>query len=179
MDEFFNPIRFHLLISIRVLLIVAIAGMFSVPASLDAFADNTQASQTIEEPSGNIMPVELVSIVTSQGRFEFTAEIADDEQERARGLMFRETMPAKHGMLFDFGQTRRIQMWMRNTPLSLDMIFIDPTGQVVNIAERTTPFSDAIIDSMVPVSHVLEVNAGISRLIGLKIGDRIVHSDFE
>jgi len=110
---------------------------------------------------------------TVQGRFEFKVEIADEPSERQKGLMFRESMPAKNGMLFDFGETRRIQMWMRNTPLSLDMIFILPDGRIGHIAERTTPFSDAVIDSGVAVSHVLEVNAGISKLIGLKAGDKV------
>jgi uncharacterized membrane protein (UPF0127 family) len=87
-------------------------------------------------------------------------------------------MAPTHGMLFVFGPPREIHMWMRNTPLSLDMIFIDETGEVKNIAERTTPFSDAIIDSGVPVSFVLEINAGVSRLLGLKQGDKIEHRLF-
>ena len=119
---------------------------------------------------------EEIWIVTAQGRFLFTAEIADDPDERSQGLMFRESMPAKHGMLFDFGRVRPVQMWMRNTPLPLDMVFLDETGTVTHVAERTTPFSDAIIDSGGPVSHVLELNAGISRLIGRKPGDRVEHA---
>ncbi len=122
---------------------------------------------------------EELFIETGQGRFRFTAEIADEDLERSRGLMFREEMAPTHGMLFDFGATRRIQMWMRNTPLSLDMVFISEEGKVVRIAERTTPFSEAIIDSGEPVSFVLEINAGVSRLIGLKPGDRIKHPVFD
>ena len=122
---------------------------------------------------------EELFIQTGQGRFRFTAEIADEDMERSRGLMFREEMAPTHGMLFDFGATRRIQMWMRNTPLSLDMVFIDEKGKVVGIAERTTPFSEAIIDSGEPVSFVLEINAGVSRLIGLKPGDHIKHRVFD
>ncbi len=132
-----------------------------------------QAQEQTQEPETGTFETGTLFINTAQGRFEFSIEIADDDEERSRGLMFRETMPTKHGMLFDFEGTRRIQMWMRNTPLSLDMIFIQPDGKVAHIAERTTPFSDAIIDSTVPVSHVLEVNAGISRLIGLEVGDTI------
>ncbi|WP_083649641.1 DUF192 domain-containing protein [Salaquimonas pukyongi] len=122
---------------------------------------------------------EEIWIVTKSGRFRFTAEIADDPQERSRGLMFRKSMPPKHGMLFDFGEVRPVHMWMRNTPLSLDMVFLDETGTVTSIAERTTPFSDAIIDSGGPISHVLELNAGIVRLIGLQPGDRVEHASFE
>ena len=119
---------------------------------------------------------EEVWIVTGQGRYRFTAEIADEPVEQSTGLMFRQKMPADHGMLFDFGETRQVTMWMRNTPLPLDMVFIAPDGTVTRIAERTTPFSDAIIPSEGAVSHVLELNAGISRLIGLKPGDRVEHA---
>lgn len=121
---------------------------------------------------------EEIWINTGQGRFRFTAEIADEESERSIGLMHREKMAPTHGMLFKFEAARNIQMWMRNTPLSLDMIFIKNSGEVMNIAERTTPFSDAITDSGEPVSFVLEINAGVSRLIGLKEGDKIEHRLF-
>lgn len=121
---------------------------------------------------------EEIWINTGQGRFRFTAEIADEQSERSIGLMHREKMAPTHGMLFQFETVRNIQMWMRNTPLSLDMVFINNSGEVMNIAERTTPFSDAIIESGEPVSFVLEINAGVSRLIGLKEGDKIEHRLF-
>lgn len=142
-----------------------------------------QQEATIAAPQPSLevegRQAEEIWIVTKSGRFRFTAEIADDPQERSRGLMFRQSMPPKHGMLFDFGEVRPVHMWMRNTPLSLDMIFLDETGTVTRIAERTTPFSDAIIDSGGPISHVLELNAGIARLIGLKPGDRVEHASFK
>ena len=118
-------------------------------------------------------------IVTESGRFRFTAEIADDADERARGLMYRQSMPPTHGMLFDFGQTQIVEMWMANTPLSLDMVFADSQGKVTHIAERTAPQSREIISSQLPASHVLEINAGISKLIGLKPGARLEHRLFE
>ena len=121
---------------------------------------------------------EEIWINTAQGRFRFTAEIADEAAERSTGLMFREQMPPTHGMLFDFKETRTIQMWMRNTPLPLDMVFLNINGIVVHVAERTTPFSDAIIDSGGPASHVLELNGGIARMIGIKPGDRLEHGSF-
>ena len=81
-------------------------------------------------------------------------------------------------MLFDFGATGPIAMWMQNTVLPLDMIFIEPDGKVLRIEHNTTPFSREVISSGGPVSHVLEVNAGVAKQIGLKVGDRILHPDF-
>ena len=124
------------------------------------------------------LPTEKLAIETRQGRFEFDVEIADEPGEQQIGLMHRTQMPPRHGMLFDFGQPRPVAMWMRNTVLPLDMVFVRPDGTVARIAERTEPFSEAIIASGEPVSHVLELNAGISRLIGLKPGDKLVHSSF-
>lgn len=158
------------------LVLILAAALF--PAALPSHAQQTApAQQTPLTVEGR--EAEEIWIVTGQGRFRFTAEIADEPAERSQGLMFREAMPAKHGMLFDFGQSRPVQMWMRNTPLPLDMVFLDEAGTVTHIAERTMPFSDAIIDSGGPVSHVLELNAGISRLIGLKPGDRVEHTSFK
>jgi uncharacterized membrane protein (UPF0127 family) len=119
------------------------------------------------------LPAETMAIVTAQGRFEFDVEIADETDEQQRGLMFRTDLPAKRGMLFDFGQTRMVTMWMRNTPLPLDMVFIRGDGTVANVAERTTPFSDDIVASGEPVAYVLELNGGIARMIGLKPGDKV------
>ncbi len=161
---------------IYLLMSAALALPIMMPAFMFTGAQSAYADSAKVAPATNYdaeLDTQILAIKTAQGNFEFTVEIADEPHERQKGLMFRETMPTKHGMLFDFGETRQIQMWMRNTPLSLDMIFLTPDGKVVRIAERTTPFSDAIIDSTVPISHVLELNAGVSKLIGLKIGDFI------
>ena len=93
--------------------------------------------------------------------------------------MFREKMLPTHGMLFDFQKTEAIAMWMKNTPLSLDMVFIKPDGTIARIERNTKPFSTDTILSEEPVSHVLELNAGITLQIGLKAGDRIMHRFFE
>lgn len=122
---------------------------------------------------------ETLAIVTDRGRYEFTAEIADEEHERAKGLMFRHEMEANHGMLFDFGTTRLVQMWMKNTPLPLDMLFIRPDGTIATVAERTQPFSLDVISSVERVSHVFEIRAGVARLLGLKPGDRVEHRMFD
>lgn len=127
----------------------------------------------------SVFPVEMLTLMTTNGEFDFTAEIADDDSERSQGLMLRETMLPTHGMLFNFGRNADVFMWMENTPLSLDMVFIKPDGSIARIARKTTPFSRDIISSGEPVSHVLELNAGIAAQIGLKAGDKVIHSDFD
>lgn len=124
-------------------------------------------------------PVEFLEIKTGNGTFKFSAEIADDSDERSRGLMFRETMLPTHGMLFDFGETTPIMMWMKNTPMSLDMVFIRENGTVARVASDTVPFSQTIVSSGEPVSHVLELKAGMAKQIGLKAEDKVIHRFFE
>jgi uncharacterized membrane protein (UPF0127 family) len=93
--------------------------------------------------------------------------------ERAKGLMFRESMALDHGMVFDFGAEQPVSFWMKNTPLSLDMIFINGDGTVASIAENTTPFSERSIPASEPVRYVLEVLAGTAQRISLDPGDRV------
>ncbi len=104
---------------------------------------------------------------------EFTVELAITQPERSKGLMFRRQMPADHGMLFDFETPRVITMWMRNTPLALDMVFADSDGVIIHIAKRSTPFSERTISSRSPARYVLEINGGRARGLGLKNGDQI------
>ena len=140
-------------------------------SGINAFA------QPAPDPN-SVFPTEILEIVTSSGSFKFSVEIADEVQERSKGLMFRETMLPTHGMIFDFGETSPVSMWMRNTPLSLDMIFIKQDGEIARIVSDTVPFSEEIISSGKPVSHVLELNAGMARQIGMKAGDKVIHSFF-
>jgi uncharacterized membrane protein (UPF0127 family) len=119
------------------------------------------------------LEAEKLTIVTGQGSFEFDVELADEPFEQQRGLMFRTDLPTRRGMLFAFGKPRLVTMWMKNTPLSLDMVFLNADGTVAHIAERTTPFSEEIVSSGGEVAFALELNAGVSRLIGLKVGDRL------
>lgn len=122
--------------------------------------------------------IEPVVIETAQGRFTFSAEIADTPELRQRGLMFRQRLPEDRAMLFDWGVVKPVSMWMRNTYVSLDMIFITADGRVARIAEATEPFSETTIASGVPVAAVLEVVAGTAKRIGLKAGDRVIHPMF-
>lgn len=117
----------------------------------------------------------VVLLVDGEHEHVFTAEIADDPFERARGLMFRREMASNHGMLFDFAAEREVGFWMKNTPLSLDMIFVEADGDIVRIAEDTVPLSEETVPSGAPVRFVFEVLAGTADRIGLEPGDRLLH----
>jgi uncharacterized protein len=123
--------------------------------------------------------LEPLEIATSTGPHSFSVEVMRTDEQRARGLMNRRFMAQDRGMLFDFKREEPVAMWMKNTYLSLDMVFIDKSGKVVNIAENTEPLSERIIPSAGPVLAVLELNAGTARRIGLKPGDRLRHSLFK
>lgn len=118
---------------------------------------------------------EPLLIQTAAGKvLRFTVEIASSADQRARGLMFRKTMADDAGMIFDFGESRRVTMWMENTILPLDMLFADNTGTIRHIKENAAPYSRDIIDSMGEVKYVVELNAGIVAKLGIRPGDRIV-----
>lgn len=102
---------------------------------------------------------------------QFTVEVAETRDERELGLMNRKTMPADHGMLFDFGETRPVYMWMRNTYLPLDMIYLSEGGEITHIHPNAEPLSETIIDSRGEVRFVIEVNGGLSAKLGIKPGD--------
>ncbi len=104
---------------------------------------------------------------------EVSAEIADSDAERTQGLMHRETLAASAGMLFVFDDEDMRFFWMKNTPLSLDIIFISADKKIVSIAENTTPFSEAPISSEFPAKFVLEVNAGFSATQGLAVDQSV------
>ncbi|WP_033067223.1 DUF192 domain-containing protein [Thalassospira australica] len=103
----------------------------------------------------------------------FNVEMAVTPEERSRGLMFRTEMANDTGMLFDFGASRDISMWMKNTFISLDMLFIDANGTIVGIEKRTVPQSETIIPSPKPVRFVLELNGGSSDRMGFEIGEKV------
>lgn len=115
---------------------------------------------------------------TQSGTHVFTVELAVTPAERGRGLMFRQSMPDNAGMLFDFGVDEEANMWMQNTYIPLDMVFIMADGTVHRIAMDTKPFSTEIISSKGPVRAVLELNAGMAEKIGLKRGDVVFHPMF-
>jgi uncharacterized protein len=121
---------------------------------------------------------ERLQIVTAGGPREFLVEVAHNDAERARGLMFRRFMPKDRGMLFKFDGEAPVTMWMRNTYIPLDMVFIGRDGRIVSIAENTEPLSERTIASGGPVIGVLEVNAGTAARDGIKVGDKVRHAMF-
>jgi len=112
---------------------------------------------------------------TDTGEHAYTVELAITDAARAKGLMFRRNMPPTHGMLFIYDVPQRIGMWMRNTYIPLDMIFIDEAGRVHRVETHTEPFSTDLISSGGEVVAVLELNAGQADKIGLKPGDEVIH----
>ncbi len=121
---------------------------------------------------------EPLTVVTSTGRHVFHVEVMRTPEQRARGLMFRQHLPRDRGMLFDFETVQPVSMWMQNTYIPLDMVFIRADGTVARVAERTEPLSTRTIPSGEPVLGVLEINGGIAAEIGLKPGDRVEHPLF-
>jgi len=116
---------------------------------------------------------EALAIETAGGVRNFMVEIADDDRERALGLMFRRSMPEDEGMLFDFLQEERASFWMRNTYIPLDMLFIKADGTIESIAARTTPLSERSVRSKGQVRYVLEINGGLSSKLGIEPGDKV------
>ena len=121
---------------------------------------------------------QTLEIVTKSGVHVFAVEIAVTNEERARGLMYRKELAEGRGMLFDFTPDQEVSMWMQNTYISLDMIFIQGDGRVLRIAENTKPLSEAIISSNGRVRGVLEVIAGTAKKFGIAPGDRVAHPLF-
>lgn len=151
-----------------VALVVLLAGVFLLVRPFDGPAQETLAQSTFETST--------LAVETAGGeRHEFNVELALTPDQRARGLMFRETLAPDAGMLFVYERDQRIAMWMKNTPLPLDMLFLHRDGTVESIATRTVPFSERTVRSRGDVRAVLELNAGTADRLGVAPGDRVVH----
>ena len=121
--------------------------------------------------------LETLVIESVSGPVTFEVEVMRTEQERQRGLMGRAYMPEKRGMLFDFGAPEEVRMWMKDTPLPLDMLFIRADGTIVRIT-KGEPFSTRTLPSGGPVLGVLEINGGLSERLGIKEGALVRHQLF-
>jgi len=140
--------------------------------ALPAFAAAQEAEVTFEESP--------LVIVTQDGlKHDFVVELAETQDQRTRGLMFREELAPDRGMLFDFKRVQRVSMWMRNTVIPLDMLFIRADGRIATIAENTVPFSLQPIPSRRRVLGVLELPGGSVERLGIQTGDLVQHSIFE
>jgi hypothetical protein len=121
---------------------------------------------------------ERLTLVTSNGRHDIEIEIAETPEQKAKGLMFRTQLVPNRGMLFPYGSPQEITMWMRNTYIPLDMVFIRADGTVHRIEARTEPLSEKIIPSRGQVVAVLELAGGVAEKLGLKAGDKVLHKTF-
>lgn len=113
------------------------------------------------------------------GQAHFTVEVADDAQEQAKGLMFRENLPKSAGMLFVYDSPRHARFWMKNTLIPLDMIFLDQTGQVLRIAQNARPLDETPIDGGDGVLMILEINGGLANGLGISVGSQLRHPAIE
>lgn len=123
-------------------------------------------------------PLESLSINTASGPHRFKVEVMRTEPERERGLMYRKTMAADHGMLFEYQSEQPVTFWMHNTYLPLDLVFIDKGGRVLNVARDAKPMDESLIPSAGPALGVLELDAGTAKTIDLKAGDVVHHTMF-
>jgi len=142
-------------------------------AAVLVIAGLTVASAPVR--AADFQPLE---IVTRNGVRVFSVEVATTEQEKQTGLMYRKELADGKGMLFDFNPEQEVSMWMKNTYVSLDMIFIRADGRILRIAENTEPLSTKIISSRGPARAVLEVVAGTAQKYGIRPGDRVGHPLF-
>ncbi|MEL7130097.1 MAG: DUF192 domain-containing protein [Pseudomonadota bacterium] len=127
----------------------------------------------------NAQIAEEVIIEDGEAAHRFDIELAETDEEISTGLMNRTELATDTGMLFDFGTVRQTSMWMKDTPLPLDMLFLSADGTVVAIARNAVPQSERRIDPGVPVRAVLEINAGLSASLGIKPGSKARHPIFD
>jgi len=140
--------------------VVIVLSWFSVAAELQQF------------------PKSELTIVSVTGRHRFKVEVAETPEQMVQGLMFRRSLAPDAGMLFDYKQPTAATMWMRNTLIPLDMLFVDTQGKIVNIQQRAVPQSDNVIAAAAPVRAVIELNGGTAERLSIAPGDQVVHPIF-
>ena len=145
----------------------------SVLFSLLFLAGPSQASEEVVR-----LPVEQVIVTTDRGDIAFATEIATTDETRSRGLMFRRSMSEREAMLFHWPTPRVVSMWMRNTYLSLDMLFVAADGLVVHVQADTVPQSLDVLSAGRDVTAVMELVAGTAAKLGIRPGNRLKHRFF-
>ena len=143
--------------------------VISIGISVNAMAQGSASS----------FPKAELSIKTNEALHDFQIELALDDSHREYGLMFRSELPEMNGMLFVYDKKRDISMWMKNTFISLDILFIDEGGKIMTIAESTQPRSLSLIRSGGEAKAVLELNGGLTKRLGIQVGDEIIYPIFE
>ena len=118
---------------------------------------------------------DLVTVLGGFGQAPFTVLVADDNAERAQGLMHVPEMPLFSGMLFVYERPQRASFWMQNTLIPLDMLFADATGRITHIHENAVPMDTTPIDGGEGVQYVLEINGGVASRLGVAVGDVLQH----
>ena len=156
----------------------AIANRAALRAVLVCLLSMVFAMLVAVPPLDAKMRRDILTLVTESGEHRIEIEVAETLQEKAVGLMFRRSVPPGTGMLFPYPSPQEVTMWMRNTYVPLDMIFIRADGVIHRIEERTEPFSERTIASQGPVTAVLEIAGGEASRLGLKPGDRVIHPHF-
>ncbi|MGI9424014.1 MAG: DUF192 domain-containing protein [Hyphomicrobiaceae bacterium] len=138
----------------------------------------TLTSQSIDTGAASTLRRDTLTIVSGTTQHQFAIEVAETEQQKAVGLMFRTSLDRRSGMLFPYKRAQELTMWMRNTYIPLDMLFIRADGVVHRIEKNTEPFSETVIASQGPVLAVLELAGGVAGELGLKAGDLVKHPIF-
>jgi hypothetical protein len=133
------------------------------------------ASLTLAQQPRLTFEKSALTIETAGGTHKFDIELAQTSEQMSFGLMFRRQLAPDAGMLFIYDPPRPAAMWMKNTYIPLDMLFIGTDGRIVNIAERTVPHSEATVASTGTVRATLELNGGSAARLGIKPGDRVRH----
>jgi uncharacterized protein len=125
-------------------------------------------------------PQSLLAIKSSAGKvINFKIWTADTRQREEQGLMFIHELDEHAGMLFMFPENKRVTMWMKNTYISLDLLFLNAQGKIDYIAASATPLSPAIIGPPTPEYAVLELKGGACERLGIKVGDVVLHKNFK
>ena len=128
--------------------------------------------------SDTTFPQSEILIVSRSGEHKFVVDVATTMAQRQMGLMYRKKMARNSGMMFDFGEEQLIAMWMKNTLIPLDMLFVDKTGRILQIERATTPLSLETIAGRRPAMSVIELNAGLTEELGISEGDQVMHNIF-
>jgi uncharacterized protein len=147
----------------------------AVMFGVTAMSLTTNLSRERKKEAAVQQTLEKLDIRGPGGTHSFQVEVMRNDEQRAKGLMFRQYLPEDRGMLFDFDREQLVTMWMRNTFIPLDMVFIKADGTVHHIHERARPQDETTISSQGNVRFVLEINGGQASKLGLKAGDKVIH----